>query len=219
MGLQDSTLGNTKLRHILATTNTPSPSRRGMQKTSNRVATITSQSTTDDLQQNRDKTREVSVLRDLPVSAPINISMDVRYNSTSLKNSYGCGQQEIIDVHLENKLCKLGASLHNQGKNMSWPGHQGCTATIRVVDLISEYEIVRQIRVNFAQQQVGIKFIETDGDVKASHGLQDAMPTVATERQADTTLLGQIQFRHIRRASFSSRIFPGENATIRAENK
>ena len=56
--------------------------------------------------------------------------MDVRYNSTSLKNSYGCGQQEIIDVHLENKLCKLGASLHNQGQNMLWPGHQGCTATL-----------------------------------------------------------------------------------------
>ena len=41
-----------------------------------------------------------------------------------------CGQQEIIDVHLENKLCKLGASLHNQGQNMLWPGHQGCTATV-----------------------------------------------------------------------------------------
>ena len=102
----------------------------GCKKTSNRVATITSQSTTDDLQQNREKTREVNVLRDLPVSAPINISMDVRYNSTSLENSYGCGQQEIIDVHLENKLCKLGASLHNQGQNMLWPGHQGCTATV-----------------------------------------------------------------------------------------
>ena len=32
VGLQDSTLGNTKLRHIQVTTNTPSPSRRGMQK-------------------------------------------------------------------------------------------------------------------------------------------------------------------------------------------
>ena len=77
--------GNTKLRHILTTTNTPPPSRSGMQRKSNRVATITSQSTTDDLQQKTEKTREINVLRGLPANVPINISMDVRYNSTSLK--------------------------------------------------------------------------------------------------------------------------------------
>ena len=58
VGLQDTTMGNTKLRHILPTTNTPPPSRSGMQRTSNRVATITSQSTTDDLQQKRERTRD-----------------------------------------------------------------------------------------------------------------------------------------------------------------
>ena len=58
VGLQDTTMGNTKLRHILPTTNTPPPSRSGMQRTSNRVATITSQSTADDLQQKREKTRD-----------------------------------------------------------------------------------------------------------------------------------------------------------------
>ena len=90
-----------------------------------------------------------------------------------------------------------------------------------MVDPISEYEIGRQIGVSFAQQQVGLKFVATDGvgDAKAFHGLQDAMPTVAAERKADTTHLGQTQFRHIMRASFSSRIFPGENAMVRAENK
>ena len=55
-------------------------------------------------------------------------------------------------------------------------------------------EIGRQIGVSFAQQQVGLKFVATDGDAKAFHGLQDAMPTVAAERQADTTHLGQTQF-------------------------
>ena len=85
-------------------------------------------------------------------------------------------------------------------------------ATIRAVDPISEFEISRQIRVSFAQQQVGIKFVATDRDAKAFHGLQDAMPTVTTERQADTTHLGQTQFQHIMRASFSSRMFLGENA-------
>ena len=158
----------------------------------------------------RGKKPEINVLRGLPANAPINISMDVRYNSTSLKNSYGCGQSasqavgtaiewqtdkhEILGFHMENKLCKLGSSLRNQGQNVSCTGHQGCTATIRVVDPMSEYEIGRQIGVSFAQQQVGLKFVATDGDAKAFHGLQDAMPTVAAERQADTTHLGQTQF-------------------------
>ena len=52
----------------------------------------------------------------------------------------------------------------------------------------------------------------TDGDASASRGVQDAMPAVPTERQADTTHLGQTQFRHIMKASFSPRMFPGETA-------
>ena len=78
---------------------------------------------------------------------------------------------------------------------MSCPGHQGCTATIRVVDPISEYEIGRQIGVSFAQQQV-LKFVATYGDEKAFHGLQDAMPTIEAERQADTTHLGTVPTYH-----------------------
>ena len=59
----------------------------------------------------------------------------------------------------------------------------------------------------------------TDGDASASRGVQDAMPAVPTERQADTTHLGQTQFRHIMKASFSPQRFPGETAIIRAKNK
>ena len=55
----------------------------------------------------------------------------------------------------------------------------------------------------------------TDGDALASRGVQDAMPAAPRERQADTTHLGQTQFRHIMKASF----FPGETAIIRAEKK
>ena len=102
---------------------------------------------------------------------------------------------------------------------MSCPDDQSCTATIRVVDPISIFEIDRQIGVSFTQQQIGRIFFATDGDAKAFHGLQDAIPTVATERQADKAHLGQTQFLHIMRAFFSSRMFPGENAMVIAENK
>ena len=73
--------------------------------------------TAEDGKNREGKTREVNVLRGLPASAPINISMYVRYNSTSQKNSYSCGQtdrqtwqtdkHEVTCFHMENKLCKL----------------------------------------------------------------------------------------------------------------
>ena len=50
-GLQDSTIGITKMRHILAATNTPPPSRCGLQRNADRVAAITAQATMDDLKQ------------------------------------------------------------------------------------------------------------------------------------------------------------------------
>ena len=50
-------------------------------------------------------------------------------------------------------------------------------------------------------------------------GVQDAMPAAPIKRQADTTHLGQTQFRHIMKASFSPRMFPGETAIIRVEKK
>ena len=225
----------TKIHNILAATNTPLPSRCGLQRNADRVAAITAQATMDNLKQKREQTKEINILRGLPENAPINISMDVRYNSTTVKNSYGVGQaalqairaaiewqtdqHQIVGFHLENKLCKVGSMLRSQGHNVTCPGHERCSATLRAVDPISEYDIGKQIGHSFAQDNVAIRYVATDGDASASRGVQEAMPAVPTERQADTTHLGQTQFRHIMKASFSPRMFPGETAIIRAENK
>ena len=158
-------------------------------------------------------------MRGLPENVPINRSMDVRYNATAHKNSYGVGQavsqaigaaiewqtdqRQIISFHIENKLCKVGAMLRSQGHNVTCPSHERCSATLRAVDPISEYEIGKQIGHSFAQDNVAIRYVATDGDALASRGLQDAMPAVPIERQADTTHLGQTQFRHIMKVSFS----------------
>ncbi|KAI0213785.1 hypothetical protein LSAT2_001143, partial [Lamellibrachia satsuma] len=50
---------------------------------------ITAQVTMDNLKQKREQTKEINILRGLPENAPIKLSMDVRYNSTTAKNSYG----------------------------------------------------------------------------------------------------------------------------------
>ena len=116
---------------------------------------------------------------------PSNISMDVRYNSTSVKNSYGAGQvaseaigaaiewqtdqHQIVGFHLENKLCKVGSMLHSQGHNVTCPGHERCSATLRAVDQISEYDIGKQIGHRFAQDNVAyVRYVATDGDASAS---------------------------------------------------
>ena len=222
VGLQDSTIGITKMRHILAATNTSPPSRCGLQRNADRVATITAQATMDDLKKKREQSKEINILRGLPENSPINISMDVRYNTTAHKNSYGVGQAasqaigaaiewqtdqyQIVGFHLENKLCKVGAMLRSQGQNVTCPGHEQCSATLRAVDPILEYEIGKQIGYSFAHDNAAIRYVATDGDALASHGVQDAMPAAPTERQADTTHLGQTQFRHIMKASFSPRM-------------
>ena len=89
IGLQDSTIGITKIYHILAATNIPPPSRCGLQRNADRVAAITAQVAMDNLKQKREQTKEINILCGLPENAPIKLSMDVRYNSTTAKNSYG----------------------------------------------------------------------------------------------------------------------------------
>ena len=42
----------------------------------------------DDLKEKRENTKEINIPYGLPENAPICISMDVRYNSTTLKTSY-----------------------------------------------------------------------------------------------------------------------------------
>ena len=203
IGLQDSAISNTKMCYLLTSANVPPPSRRGMQKTANKVATITAQHTVDDLKQKREKIREVNSLRGHEHNAAINISTDVRYNSSSLKNSCGAGQScsQAIATCIE------------------WPGHEGCTATIPVVDPISEYRMGREMGLNLAKDNVRVKLVATDGDALGSRGIQAGMPAIAIERQSDTTHLGETQFRHIMKTPFSPRMFPGDTAIIRAENK
>ncbi|RLJ22838.1 hypothetical protein DJ030_00120 [bacterium endosymbiont of Escarpia laminata] len=167
VGLQDSTIGTTKIRHILAAMDTPPPSRTGLERTANKVATVTAQATMDDLHRRRQKTKETNTLRGLPEDAPINISVDVRYNSTNLQNTYSCGGQnasqalgtaiswqtgekEIIAFWMDSKLCKLGATLRNKGVNVTCPGHAGCTANVQATDPLSEYRIGKQIWRQFS---------------------------------------------------------------------
>ena len=186
---------------------TPPPSHTGLQRTANKIAGLTAQATMDDLRMRRQRSKETNTLRGLPEDAPINITVDVRYNSTNLKNSYSCGgqnasqalgtafswqsdQREIIAFQLDNKLCKLGSSLRSKGLNVTCLGHVGCTANVLAMETLSEYRIGKHIGDSLAQDNVAVKYVATDGDALASRGIQDAMPAgMETQRQSDTTHL------------------------------
>ena len=91
----------------------------------------------DDLKQKREQSKEINIMRGLPENSPINISMNVRYNATAHKNTYGVrqaasqaigaplewqtDQHQIVGFHLENKLYKVGAMLRSQGQNVTCP--------------------------------------------------------------------------------------------------
>lgn len=235
VGLQDSPLGNTRARMLIATTNTPPPCRSSMQKAANKVGAITSTVAEDDLVARRNEIKEINRLRGLPESCPINISMDVRYNSTTITSRHKMGQnasqavgvvvesqtdqKQIIGMYMENQLCWVGSWLRNRGFYVECPGHANCTANKASTEPLSERHIGERIGEDLVDEEIFVRFVTTDGDARGAEGIKEAMtklePLWEVERQADTTHLGQSQFRNTVKAVFSQTMFPGETADHR----
>jgi len=237
VGLQDCAIGNTKVQMLLASTNTPPPSLNTLQKTSNKVGTITAAAADKDLKARCLQLKEVNKIRGLADDAPVNIAIDVRYNSNTIASRGKMGQnasqaigvaietmtdtKQIVGVFVDNKLCNHGAWLQSKGFKVTCPGgHAGCTATSKAAEPFSEYDIGKKIGQQIAQQDILVKHVTTDGDGRSCEGVQAAMselnPLWEVVRQADTTHLGQGLFRHTLKASFSDDMFPAES---RAEQR
>ena len=237
VGLQESTTGNVKGRLILTCLNLPVPNRSVMQRTANKVATATATMTLADLAKKRENVKRVNRLRGLPENSPINIAMDSRYYSATITGAYHAGQNasqaiavavekqsgrsDIVGISIQNKLCSLGASLRRRGQDVTCPGHANCTATLPADEPLSEYTAGVDIGRQFASQNVGLRYVVTDGDARSAEGVKAGMSETAceVERQADTTHLEQSLFRNSMKAQFSARMFPGSTAVIRKEQK
>ena len=234
VGLLNAPVGNTKARLLMAATNTPPPSRSAMQGSSNRAAIITSEEAELDLHERREELKKINVLRGLPESSPIDVSVDVRYNSQTIAGRGKWGQtatqatgmmienhtdqHQIIGVYVENKLCYTGAWLRGKGFNVTCPGgHIDCTATRAAAEPFSEYDIGKKLGSELAMQGILLKYVTTDGDGHSAEGIESSMkeidPLWQVIRQADTTHLGQGQFRHTIKATFSKQMFPGATTT------
>jgi hypothetical protein len=239
IGLQDSPIGNTRARMLVASTNTPPPARSAMQRLSNSVGMATKMLNLNDIRERMQNCKRINKLRGLPADSPINVSMDVRYNSTTIASRHKMGQnasqaigivtetqtdrKQIVGVHLVNKLCYVGSWLRNRGFNVQCPGHADCTATMTEMEPMSEKIIGAKIGADLVEEGLLVRYVTTDGDARGAEGIQNAMlksdPGWRTERQADTTHLGQAQFRHTVRATFSEGMFPGQTAERRKEQQ
>ena len=239
VGLQDSPIGNTKARMLIAATNTPPPARSSMQTLSNSVGEAITDLNNKDMSERRAQCQRVNELRGLPRGDPINISLDVRYNSNTIVSRHKMGQnasqaigvaiehqtadKKIIGLHIENKLCWVGSWLRNNGFDIQCPGHPDCTATVNSEDPFSERVIGQKIGDDIADDGLLIRYVITDGDARSAEGVQKAMertfPGCTVERQADTTHLGQSQVRHAIKATFSDGMFPGQTTERRKEQQ
>jgi hypothetical protein len=153
-----------------------------MQRTANKVAAATATMTLEDLARKRERVKRVNRLHGLPQDSPINIAMDSRYNSASITGAYHAGQNaspaiavavekqsghsDIVGISIQNKLCALGTSMRRQGLDVTCPGHANCTATLPADQRLSEYVAGMDIGRQFAEQNVGIKYVVTDGDAR-----------------------------------------------------
>lgn len=229
VALQDSSIGNSKVRLILLALNVPAPAESGMQKAANKVGEITAKAAEEDLKLRCAKLKEINEMRNLDKDAPINISVDARYNSTSITSRQKMGQSatqaiavaveqsteelQVIGMCLENKLCHQGALMRSKGIEVSCPGHAGCTANKKMPEPFSEYEMGLKLGKDLAEQQMQVKHVISDADGRSSDGIRTAMnevdPLSEVIRQADTTHLGQSQFRKTNKTTFSKGMLPG----------
>jgi hypothetical protein len=144
VGLQDTPMGNTRCRLLLASMDIPPPARSGMQQKSNRVGQAIHQLNESDMAQKLEGVKTLNTDQGRPENE-INIAMDGRYNSVTIASRRKPGQnasqlvgtacetmtdsQYIVAAAIQNKLCWTGAWLRGRGFKVECPGgHADCTA-------------------------------------------------------------------------------------------
>lgn len=239
VGLQDTPIGNKGARHLLACLNMPPPARSGMYRLGKTACTRAAIANEEELKKRRQETRRTNKIRGLPEDAPINCSFDGRYNSTVIASRNKAGQnasqaialvtenqtsqKQILGAALENKLCYKGAQLRSQGLNVTCPDHAGCSATLPACEPLSERRLGERLGEQFAQDNVPLKYLTTDGDATGSSGmltgLQKHNARAEMYRKADPIHIGQAQIREVMKTTFSDQMFSGATKDVEKDQQ
>ena len=239
VGLNESAIGNSKARLILAVANIAPPARSNMQTTSSSVGDKIKVLNDSNMAEIRADLIEINKKRGIVPEKcnKINVSVDARYNSIH----FGCrgrpGQaatqavmfctEDVTDKHkiiasvLQNKLC-VRCTRHKtdglHGKHLGF-----CSANLDFNDTLSEKAMGATIGRTLAISGLFVQHATTDSDGTSAkgmlEGMQEIKPDCSIQRQCDTVHLGESQFRAGLRAEFSDELFPGRTVAIRTKVK
>jgi hypothetical protein len=239
VGLQETSTGNTKLRVMLSAANMTPGAKSGLARTANKIGDKTVELNKKDMAARRTELKDILKYRSVSNPKSINVQTDGWYASRSFGSRRKLGQaatlaiaaireditdqHQIIELCVHNKLCWRGAWLRNNGLEAECPNHDGeCTATYDENKPFSEYEMAYQSGTELALSDLIVRHITTDGDAKASSGMEQAMkdivdPMLTVERLADRVHVGQAQIRAGVKAQFSRGMFAGDSTTKRED--
>ena len=215
--LKHTSIGIEKARDIFSAIDLPVPSASAMQK----LAVHVSKVTTTVAQRGCNEKIELVSGED----RTIGLKADCRYNTARLSTSRRTGLNQtsqgvtvfiedksgenfIVAAHVQNKVCIQGTKMRAKGLDVQCPGHDGCTATVRRMDSLSEKVAGESVGKQFVDMGITVTHITTDGDAQCAKGLQEVTPT-PVKALSDTTHLAQTQLRRGRSAEWSDNMFAG----------
>ena len=106
---------------------------------------------------------------------------------------------------------------------MKCSGHAGYTATLPACEPLSEWRLGERLGEQFAQDNVPIKYLTTDGDAHAAEGMLAGMskhnPEAVLHRKADPVHIGQAIIREVCKTTFSDRMFPGRTKDVQNDQQ
>lgn len=237
--LQDMPIGPKKARLLMCGVGIAPPATSALQNAANFVGKKTEKMIEDDIKSERERLKRINQIKGLPPNAPINCSMDVRYNSQTIASSKKFGQNasqaialvtenytrtnEVVGIHVTNKLCWIGAHKRNLGEKVVCPGgHKGCTANLPKFEPLSEQKMGMKLGESFAEEKYFIKYLTTDGDGKGACGMDEGYNKIIkdfwnVERHSDYVHLGKSQYKMANNTKFSKGYFPGK--TVEERNR
>ena len=151
VGTSHTPISCTGLNKIIVSMNIPPPSRRHLQRNSNKVADILVQENTQHMQGICQNLQEINVLKGLSPDAPHDLEVDCRYNnpvySAVGRSPFQAGTQvtqvvceqttsrkQIVCLTNKSKLCQTARMWeHRTGREVTCPDHPGeCSANLPV---------------------------------------------------------------------------------------
>lgn len=215
--LENTTIGIEKARDILSALDLPLPSASAMQKLAVHVSKTTK------------KVAERGCAEKLKLVAgkdkKVKIKVDARYNTSRYTTNRrtglhqtsqaitvamedDSGENYIVATNIQNKICVVGTRMALKGIDVQCPGHDGCTASVRRLDSLSEKvageDIGRQIR----DQGITVTHITTDGDAQCAKGVQEVTPTPIQKLKCKNHLAQRQKFKG-QGVVWSNKMFPG----------